>query len=228
MQRFRRWFWRPPRAHGDVIEGRAVTALELFYDLVYVAVISQAAHHLADHVTVRGLVEFAIVFSLIWIGWTNGSLYIELHGREDGRTRTIVFGQMGILALLAVFTADASDRTGAAFALVYAAFLGALTLLWYSVRHQDRAERPELLSVTGRYVVGMSALGHGDPGQRLPAGRRPPRGLGSVRRRLGRRHRVGGAVARGPGRDRQAHRTRSSSASGCSRSSSSARSSSAW
>ena len=156
-QRFRRWFWRPPRAHGDVIEGRAVTALELFYDLVYVAVISQAAHHLADHVTARGLVEFAIVFSLIWIGWTNGSLYIELHGREDGRTRTIVFGQMGILALLAVFTADASDRTGAAFAFVYAAFLGALTLLWYSVRHQDRADRPELLSVTGRYVVGMSA-----------------------------------------------------------------------
>jgi low temperature requirement protein LtrA len=68
-----------------------------------------------------------------------------------------VFGQMGILALLAVFTADAAGRTGGPFALVYAAFLAALTFLWYSVRHQDRAARPELLPATGRYVAGMSA-----------------------------------------------------------------------
>jgi low temperature requirement protein LtrA len=157
VRRFRRWFWRPPRAHGDVIEGRAVTALELFYDLVYVAVISQTAHHLAEHVTARGLAEFAIVFSLIWIGWTNGSLYIELHGREDGRTRSIVFGQMAILALLAVFTSEAAGETGAAFAIVYAAFLGTLAYLWYSVYRQDRAERPGLLTFTGRYATGLSA-----------------------------------------------------------------------
>jgi hypothetical protein len=31
---FRRYFWQPPRAHGDVIEGREVSFLELFYDLV--------------------------------------------------------------------------------------------------------------------------------------------------------------------------------------------------
>ena len=104
--RFKRWFWRPPRAHGEVIADRQVSVLELFYDLVYVAVIGQAAHHLAEHVTVRGLAEFAVVFALIWIAWINGSLYLELHGREDGRTRSIVFAQMGILVLLAVFTAD--------------------------------------------------------------------------------------------------------------------------
>jgi hypothetical protein len=44
---FRRHFWQPPRAHGDVIEGREVSFLELFYDLVYVVVVSQAARHLA-------------------------------------------------------------------------------------------------------------------------------------------------------------------------------------
>jgi hypothetical protein len=41
--RFKRWFWQPPRAHGDIIADRQVSALELFYDLVYVAVIGQAA-----------------------------------------------------------------------------------------------------------------------------------------------------------------------------------------
>jgi low temperature requirement protein LtrA len=37
--RFKRWFWRPPRAHGEVIADRQVSNLELFYDLVYVAVL---------------------------------------------------------------------------------------------------------------------------------------------------------------------------------------------
>ena len=37
------------------------------------------------------------MFALIWIGWINGTLYLELHGREDGRTRTVVFVQMGVL-----------------------------------------------------------------------------------------------------------------------------------
>jgi hypothetical protein len=91
--RFKRWFWRPPRPHGEVIADRQVSNLELLYDLVYVALIGQAAHHLAEHVTFRGLAEFAVVFTLIWIAWINGSLYLELHGRQDGRTRSIVFAQ---------------------------------------------------------------------------------------------------------------------------------------
>ena len=94
--RFKRWFWRPPRAHGEVAD-RQVSVLELFYDLVYVAVIGQVAHHLATHVSVGGLACFAVVFALIWIAWINGSLYLELHGRQDVRTRSLVSVQMGIL-----------------------------------------------------------------------------------------------------------------------------------
>jgi low temperature requirement protein LtrA len=153
--RFKRWFWRPPRPHGEVITDRQVSNLELFYDLVYVAVIGQAAHHLAEHVSVRGLAEFAVVFALIWIAWINGTLYLELHGREDGRTRSIVFVQMGILALLAVFTADAADGSGSGFAVVYATYQVLQTGLWYTVWRQDRRDRPEFLATTRGYVVGI-------------------------------------------------------------------------
>jgi low temperature requirement protein LtrA len=133
-----------------------VSALELFYDLVYVAVISRAAHHLAEHVTARGFLEFTIVFGLIWAAWVNGSLYLELHGREDGRTRSAVFLQMGVLVLLAVFATDGAGDSGTAFALVYATFLAIMTWLWYSVRRQDRLDRPEFLAPAGRYVLGMA------------------------------------------------------------------------
>jgi low temperature requirement protein LtrA len=152
---FKRWFWRPPRSHGDTIADRRVSFLELFYDLVYVAVISQAAHHLAEHVSARGLAEFAVVFALIWIAWSNGSLYLELHGREDGRTRNIVFVQMVVLALLAVFTADAAGGDGPAFAVVYAAFLAIQTALWSTVWWQDRRDRPEFAALTRGYTIGM-------------------------------------------------------------------------
>ena len=145
VTRFRRWFWQPPRAHGEVEPERRVSFLELFSDLVYVVVISQAAHHLAGHLSIRAYVEFAIVFGLVWIAWVNGTLYYDLHGREDGRTRTFVFVQMGILALLAVSTADAAGSSGQAFALVYAAFIVVMTWLWYTVRRQDR---PEFMAVT--------------------------------------------------------------------------------
>jgi len=155
--RFAQWLWRPPRAHGEAISGRTVSFLELFYDLVYVAVIGQAAHHLAENVSVRGTAEFGVVFALIWIAWVNGSLYLELHGREDGRTRNVVFVQMGLLVLLAVYTADAADGGGRPFALVYATFLAVLTWLWYSVRRQDHRDHPEFLAGAGRYVTGMGA-----------------------------------------------------------------------
>ena len=152
---FKRWAWNPPRVLGEVIAGRRVSFLELFYDLVYVAVIMQAAHHLAEHVTMRGAAEFVVVFALIWIAWVSGSLYLDLHGREDGRTRSIVFVQMAILVLLAVFTAEAAGNSGAPFAMVYAVFLAVVAWLFYTVRRQDRRNRAEYLQATGRWVTGL-------------------------------------------------------------------------
>jgi low temperature requirement protein LtrA len=153
LQLFTTWFWRPPRPHGGTIVDRRVSPLELLYDLVYAAVIAQAGHHLAEHVSASGLVEFVVIFSLTWVAWTNGSLYLELHGSTGGRMRTYVFIQIGILAILAVYAADAGG--GPAFAITYAAFLAVVTWLWYEVRRQDVVDRPEFVADTTRYVVTM-------------------------------------------------------------------------
>lgn len=152
LSEFRRRFWLPPRAHGDVIEDRTVSFLELFYDLVYVVVISRAAHSLAEQITWRRVGEFVVVFGLIWLAWLNGTLYYELHGREDGRTRAFVFIQMLLLALLAVFTAGAASDSGTQFAIVYALYLAVVSWLWYTVRLQDSEE---YMAVTARYLAGM-------------------------------------------------------------------------
>jgi low temperature requirement protein LtrA len=149
---WRAWFLQPPRRHGEAIEDRSVSPLELFYDLVYVVCIGQAAHTLAGDVSWGGAVDFGAVFGLIWLAWMNGSLHHELHGRDDGRSRLYVFAQMLLLTVLAVFTGHAADGDGRGFAVVFTILLAVLTWLWYQVRRADRGEYDQ---VTARYLAGM-------------------------------------------------------------------------
>ena len=151
-----RWF-RPPRAHGDVDRERTVSFLELFYDLVFVLLIAQIAHTFAVHVSWTGLRDFVVVFGLIWIAWINGTLYHDLHGGEDGRSRMYIFGQMALLVVLAVFTAHAADKPddGRGFAIVYTILLLFIAWQWFDVR---RFDSPEWQGVAGGYVAGMLVI----------------------------------------------------------------------
>jgi low temperature requirement protein LtrA len=149
---FRRWFWARPRAHGDVIEGRRVSPIELLYDLVYVAVIAQSTHALGTDLSIDGLLNFMVIFSLVWIGWINGTLYVELHGQQDGRTRSYVFLQMAILCLLAVFTGNATGASGQQFALTYVAFLLVIGWLYFTVSRVDEGGQAR---ITKTYALAM-------------------------------------------------------------------------
>lgn len=147
------WF-RRPRAHGEVIEDRTVSFLELFYDLIYVVLIAQIAHTLAGHVSWTGVRDFAVVFGLIWLAWWNGTLYHELHGGEDGRSRTFIFAQMAVLSVLAVYAPHAADDTadGRGFAIVYVVLILVLAVQWAGVIPVDT---PEFQTLARRYIAGL-------------------------------------------------------------------------
>ncbi|MCB9388845.1 MAG: low temperature requirement protein A [Acidimicrobiia bacterium] len=151
----KRWFFTPPRQHGEVDYSRRVSYLELFYDLVFVVLIGRAAHGLVGHISTQGVYEFAVVFGLIWLSWFNGTLWHELHGRQDGRSRLNVFAQMGFLAVLAVFTEEAAGADGPAFIRTLAALFVFLTWQWYRVQQAD--EDPHYLPRTRAYISGMLA-----------------------------------------------------------------------
>lgn len=136
-------------------ESRTVSFLELFYDLVFVVLVAQIAHTLAADVSWQGVLDFAVVFGLVWIAWLNGSMYHELHGREDGRSRTYIFVQMMLLVVLAVFAGHAADEDGLAFAIAYVALVAVLAWQWYVVRRYDD---PKYHRTTGRYLAGMLAM----------------------------------------------------------------------
>jgi low temperature requirement protein LtrA len=148
----RAWFGVGPRRHGEPLLGRSVSYIELFYDLVFVVLVSQSAHSLAAHPGWAGGFDFATLFGLVWIAWINGTLYHELHGREDGRSRFYIFAQMCVLAVLAVFTGTAAGVDGTRFALTYVVLLLLLTWQWYEVRRRDL---PEHKPASTPYITGL-------------------------------------------------------------------------
>ena len=163
-QRMRRQLWQPPRAHGEQPQERVVSPLELFYDLVVVVLVAQAAHHLAGKLTWRGLGEYAAVFGLVWIAWVNGSLHHELHGHEDARARSTFLLQILVLVPLGAFIPEAGGARGAAFAVTAGILFAVLAVLWLLASRGDRPEyrRSSRLFVAGTVfcavILGGSAL----------------------------------------------------------------------
>jgi low temperature requirement protein LtrA len=131
-----------------------VGPLELFYDLAVVVLVAQAAHHLAGHLTWRGLGEFAAVFALVWIAWLNGSLHHELHGREDARGRSTFLLQIVVLVAMGAFIPGAGGGRGAAFAVATAVLFAVLALLWLLA---SRGDRPEYRFSSRLFVAGTTA-----------------------------------------------------------------------
>ncbi len=128
-----------------------VGPLELFYDLAVVVLVAQDARHLALHLTWRGIAEFAVVFTLVWIAWLNGSLHHELHGREDDRARSTFLLQILLLAAMGAFIPEADGPRGAAFAIASGLLFAVLTMLWLLAARRDPPEyrRSSRLFVTG-------------------------------------------------------------------------------
>lgn len=141
IKNFRKW-WQPPHSISERDEDRSVTFLELFYDLVYVVLIAQLAHSLAEHVTPAGVFGFIFLFIIVWWAWLNGTTYHDLHGNNDIRTRVFTFLQMITVAAMAVFAHDALGDSSVGFALSYAAFQLILTFLWWRTGVYDPDHRP--------------------------------------------------------------------------------------
>src|SRR6516165_4343534 len=170
--RLRRYLWQPPRPHGEQPRERVVGPLELFYDLAVVVLVAQAARHLAGHLTWPGFGEFAVIFTLVWIAWANGSLHHELHGHEDVRARSTFLLQILVLVAMGAFIPEAGGARGAAFAVAAAVLFAILAVLWLLA---SRSDRPEYRRPSRKFVSGTAACAVLLAGTALlPAGARVP------------------------------------------------------
>lgn len=141
---------RPQLRVGE--EARRVSWLELFFDLVFVVVISQLAHHLAAHVSLSDFLAYALQFLAAWLLWIAGTYYNERFEAYDLSYRVFVFLLMLPPAALAVFASQGLDKASAQFALAYAAGRVLIIALWLNGGYHNPSFRP----VSNRYAIGFS------------------------------------------------------------------------
>lgn len=149
---FRR-LWQPPARFEDRASDRRVTFLELFFDLVFVVVIAQLAHRLAEHPMWSGVGWFVFLFYAVWSSWINGTLYHDLHATDDVSVRVFTFAQMLAVAVMAVFVGDVPGEGASGFALAYAANSLVLVILWFRTGLHDPSHRPASVPYSIAYLV---------------------------------------------------------------------------
>jgi low temperature requirement protein LtrA len=149
---FRR-LWQPPARFEDRATDRRISFLELFFDLVFVVVISQLAQRLAAHPTWSGVGWFVFLFYAIWSSWTNGTWYHELHGTNDVSARVFTFAQMLAVAMMAAFVAHVPGSGSDGFALAYAANVLILVILWFRTGLHDATHRAASVPYSLAYLV---------------------------------------------------------------------------
>lgn len=148
----RQWWQRPQlRTDAEEHRERKVSWLELFSDLVFVVVISQLAHYLAEHIALEGVLGYGLLFIATWWAWIGGTFYNERFETEDISYRIFTFLQMLPVAAMAIFVHGGLGDTSVGFALSYALDRVLIILLWLRGGWYEPRFRP----VSNRYAAGF-------------------------------------------------------------------------
>src|SRR6185436_6439763 len=149
---------QPPRLRSadGLEEGRRVTWMELFFDLIFVAAVAQVGTHLRDDYSPAGLLRFSLLFFLIWWAWLGHTNFSTRFDTDDLIQRALTALQLFLVAVMAVNATGALDsRDSAGFAAAYAVMRFVLAGQFLRARGVRRA-RP----LTTRYALtcGVAAL----------------------------------------------------------------------
>lgn len=151
----KRIWWQKPKRYANQEFDRKVSYLELFYDLIYVAMIAQLSHKLAIDVSWASFGKFTFLFTAVWWGWFNGAMYHDLHGNDDIKTRIITFVQMFTVAGMAVFVHNAFLDGAIGFSITYSVYLSIIMVLWYRTGVHDPNHRPLATPYSVFYLISI-------------------------------------------------------------------------
>ncbi len=133
-----------------------VTPLELFFDLVFVLVLTQCTALMADDPTWEGLARGLLVLGVMWWAWVGYAWLTSVVDPEEGIVRFAIFGAMAALLVVALCVPEAFGDLGLLFACAYAVVRVAQIVLFVVASGDDPGLRH---SVTGLAV--STAIGSG-------------------------------------------------------------------
>jgi low temperature requirement protein LtrA len=130
--------------------GRKVTWLELFFDLIFVAAITQVAEPLREHYSFAELARLTPLFLLICWAWKGQAVFATRFGGDAVADRAVTLVQMFTVAALAANAKDALDsESTAGFVAAYAVMRLILVAQYAGVRRSTHAR-----ALVTRYLAG--------------------------------------------------------------------------
>jgi low temperature requirement protein LtrA len=132
---------------------RHATWLELFYDLVFVAVVSQLSENLSHNISLAGVLSFVALYIPVWFAWIGAAFFATRFGTDDLAHRILILLQMMGAAAMAVNVSHALGETSAGFALSYAAIRFLLVVEYVRIGRRIPSTKP----LTERYSVGFAS-----------------------------------------------------------------------
>ena len=136
---------------------RAATALELFYDLIYVVAIASLAaefHHALSqwHHVGHAVSMYIAIFFCIWWPWNTYTWFASAYDTDDAMFRLSSFAQMPGVILIAVGVKSAFEDNNFLIMMVgYVIMRVPYILMWLKVAFDDVDGRPAAI----RYAVGV-------------------------------------------------------------------------
>lgn len=137
----------PARPHTS----RRATWTELFFDLIFVAAVSEVGKSLSADFTPPGVFRYCFLFLLIWWAWSGYTLFTTRFHSDDLVQKLFTLVQSFIAAVMAANARDALDsRSSAGFGAAYAGMRLVLVFQYLRARRI-----PETRALTTRFALGF-------------------------------------------------------------------------
>ncbi len=149
---------------------RQAAWLELFFDLVFVAVIGVVTHELAytqdGHISAIQLLRFPLVFIPVWWIWTTHTLYSNRFDNNDRAHRAFALVIMALVVLLSTYEKNSYNEKFQQFALLYSVIRVMLAMLYLRIHVKHKAEvyfaKEMMIAILiGAVISGSSILFNG-------------------------------------------------------------------
>jgi low temperature requirement protein LtrA len=139
-------------------EEERVTALELFFDLVFVLAITQCTALMASDPTWAGLARGLLVLAVLWWSWTGYTWLTGVVNPEEGVVRLSIFGAMAALLVAALCVPTVFEGSALLFAAAYGVVRVAHIVLFTLAGRGDPLLLHSVATLAGSTAVGIGLI----------------------------------------------------------------------
>jgi len=139
-------------------DGEQVTPLELFFDLVFVLVLTQCTALIARTPTWEGMLKGLLVLGVLWWSWCGYAWLTSVVDPEEGAVRLAMFAAMAAFLVCALCVPGAFGAEALLFACAYAGVRAAHIVLFMLASREDSALRHSVVGLAGSTAIAVGLL----------------------------------------------------------------------